>query len=135
MTPGEHRITFKAWDVHNNSSERTLDFLVADDAGIALDHVLNYPNPFTTNTAFFFEHNQPCEFLDVRIQVFTVGGKLVKTINERVKQNGFRSDSISWDGTDDFGDRIGKGVYVYRLEVKNEAGQRADKFEKLVILK
>ncbi len=135
MTPGEHRITFKAWDVHNNSTERTLDFLVADDAGIALDHVLNYPNPFTTNTAFFFEHNQPCEFLDVRIQVFTVGGKLVKTINERVKQNGFRSDSISWDGTDDFGDRIGKGVYVYRLEVKNEAGQRADKFEKLVILK
>ncbi len=136
LTPGPHRISFKAWDVHNNSSERTIEFTVADDTGIELDHVLNYPNPFTTNTAFFFEHNQACEALDVRIQVFTVGGKLVKTINQRVKQNGFRSDSISWDGTDDFGDRIGKGVYVYKLEVRNtETGQQAEKYEKLVILK
>jgi hypothetical protein len=136
LTPGPHRISFKAWDVHNNSSERTIEFTVADDTGIELDHVLNFPNPFTTNTAFFFEHNQACEALDVRIQVFTVGGKLVKTINQRVKQNGFRSDSISWDGTDDFGDRIGKGVYVYKLEVRNtETGQQAEKYEKLVILK
>ncbi|MFN6378382.1 MAG: type IX secretion system sortase PorU [Flavobacteriales bacterium] len=136
LTPGPHRISFKAWDVHNNSSERTIEFTVADDSGIELSHVLNYPNPFTTNTSFFFEHNQACEALDVRIQVFTVGGKLVKTINQRVKQNGFRSDSISWDGTDDFGDRIGKGVYVYKLEVRNtETGQQAEKYEKLVILK
>lgn len=136
LTPGPHKISFKAWDVHNNSSEQVIEFTVADDAGIQLDHVLNYPNPFTTNTAFFFEHNQACESLDVRIQIFTVGGKLVKTINERVKQNGFRSDSVRWDGTDDFGDRIGKGVYVYKLEVRNaETGQRAEKYEKLVILK
>lgn len=136
LTPGPHKISFKAWDVHNNSSERMIEFTVADDSGIELNHVLNYPNPFTTNTAFFFEHNQACESLDVRIQIFTVGGKLVKTINERVKQNGFRSDSIRWNGTDDFGDRIGKGVYVYKLEVRNaETGQRAEKYEKLVILK
>ncbi len=136
LAPGPHRVSFKAWDVHNNSSEKTIEFTVADDAGIELRHVLNYPNPFTTNTAFFFEHNQACESLDVRVQIFTVGGKLVKTINQRVKQNGFRSDSISWDGTDDFGDRIGKGVYVYKLEVRNtETGQQAEKFEKLVILK
>ncbi len=135
IEPGNHRISFKAWDVHNNSSESSLEFLVADDAGIALDHVLNYPNPFTTQTQFMFEHNQACEFLDVRIQVFTVSGKLVKTINERVKQNGFRSDSISWDGRDDFGDRIGKGVYVYKLEVRNDQGERAEEIQKLVILK
>lgn len=136
LAPGPHKISFKAWDVHNNSSEQVLEFTVADDGGIELAHVLNYPNPFTTNTAFFFEHNQACENLDVRIQIFTVGGKLVKTINERVKQTGFRSDSIHWNGTDDFGDRIGKGVYVYKLEVRNaETGQRAEKYEKLVILK
>lgn len=135
VEPGNHRISFKAWDVHNNSSESTLEFLVAEDAGIALDHVLNYPNPFTTQTQFMFEHNQACEFLDVRIQVFTVSGKLVKTINERVKQNGFRSDSIQWDGRDDFGDRIGKGVYVYKLEVRNDLGDRAEEIQKLVILK
>lgn len=135
LEPGEHTLTFRAWDVHNNSSEKSIEFFVADNAGIALNHVLNYPNPFTTNTSFFFEHNQPCEFLDVRIQIYTIGGRLVKTINERVKQSGFRSDSITWDGRDDFGDQIGRGTYVYKLEVRNDQGQRAEKYEKLVILK
>jgi len=135
LAPGDHNITLKAWDVHNNSSTSTLDFLVAENSQIALQHVLNYPNPFTTSTQFMFEHNQACELLDVRIQIFTVSGKLVKTILQNVHQDGFRSEPIAWDGLDDFGDRIGKGVYVYKLEVRNPEGAKAEQFEKLVILK
>jgi Peptidase family C25 len=135
LTEGNHTLSLKAWDIHNNSSTSALDFTVADNSTIALDHVLNYPNPFTTHTEFMFEHNQVCQMLDVRLQVFTVSGKLVKTFEQQVMQNGFRSEPIAWDGTDDFGDRIGRGVYVYKLEVRNEDGQKAEQFEKLVILK
>lgn len=135
LTPGEHTLTVRAWDVHNNSGTGTIEFIVAENEGIALNNVLNYPNPFTTSTSFFFEHNQACETLDVRIQVFTIGGKLVKTINRQVRQSGFRSEPIAWDGLDDYGDNLGKGVYVYKLEVRNTDGKRAEKFEKLVILK
>jgi len=134
MEEGSHTISLKAWDVHNNSSHAALEFVVAGDAEIALEHVLNYPNPFTTHTDFFFEHNQACESLDVRIQVFTVGGKLVKSLVQQVYNNGFRTDPIPWDGRDDFGDKIGRGVYVYKLEVRNDLGMTAEKFEKLVIL-
>lgn len=135
LTEGNHTLSLKAWDVHNNSSSATIDFVVADNSTIALEHVLNYPNPFTTYTEFMFEHNQVCTALDVRLQIFTVSGKLVKTIEQQVLQNGYRSAPIPWNGTDDFGDRIGKGVYVYRLEVRNEEGQLAEQYEKLVILK
>lgn len=135
LTEGNHNLSLKAWDVHNNSSTASIDFVVADNSTIALDHVLNYPNPFTTHTDFMFEHNQVCTSLDVRIQIFTVSGKLIKTIREDVLQDGYRSRPIPWDGTDDFGDRIGKGVYVYRLEVRNDEGQLAEHYEKLVILK
>jgi hypothetical protein len=135
LQEGNHSISLKAWDIHNNSSNAALDFVVAPSSEIALEHVLNYPNPFTTHTEFMFEHNQACVALDVRLQVFTVSGKLVKTIEQTVLQNGFRSQPIAWDGTDDFGDRIGRGVYVYKLEVRNEAGESAEQFEKLVILK
>ena len=135
LSEGSHSLSLKAWDVHNNSSAASIDFVVADKSEIALDHVLNYPNPFTTYTEFMFEHNQVCTSLDVRLQIFTVSGKLVKTIEQQVLQNGYRSQPIPWDGTDDFGDRIGKGVYVYRLEVRNEDGQLAEQYEKLVILK
>ncbi len=132
---GNHTLTLKAWDVHNNSSTSSLDFIVTEDSELALKQVLNYPNPFTTNTSFMFEHNQSCETLDVRIQVFTVSGKLVKTITQTARQNGFRTEPIAWDGRDDYGDRIGKGVYVYKVEIRNNDGQKAEQYEKLVILK
>jgi hypothetical protein len=135
LNVGQHTIRMRAWDVHNNSSERSLDFLVSEDATLALQHVLNYPNPFTTHTEFFFEHNQANEVLDIRIQIFTVGGKLVKTLTQESQQSGFRSQPIPWDGTDDFGDRLGKGVYVYKVEVRGSEGKKAEKYEKLVILK
>ena len=102
---------------------------------LELRHVLNYPNPFTTSTDFYFEHNQACSQLETQIQIFTVSGKLVRTINEYVHSEGFRSSGIHWDGRDDFGDQLAKGVYVYRLKVKNIDGQTAEKTEKLVILK
>lgn len=135
LSVGKHSLTFKVWDVNNNSSESTIDFVVAEKAEISLDHVLNYPNPFTTRTVFFFEHNQVCESLETQIQIYTVSGKLVKTINEQVKTRGFRTEGIEWDGKDDFGDQIAKGVYVYRLSVKTPAGDVAQKLEKLVLLK
>jgi len=99
-----------------------------------LDHVMNYPNPFTTRTKFMFEHNRPCEPLDVLIQIFSVSGKLVKTLESTLQCEGFRSDKIEWDGKDEFGDKIGKGVYIYRLRVTASDGNQAEKFEKLVIL-
>lgn len=135
LSVGRHTLTFKVWDVNNNSSEVTIDFMVAEKKEIALDHVLNYPNPFTTRTEFFFEHNQVCESLDAQIQIYTVSGKLIKTINQQVKTRGFRTEGIEWDGRDDFGDQIGKGVYVYRISVRTPDGDIAQKLEKLVLLK
>lgn len=135
LSEGKHTLTLRAWDVYNNSNTAQTDFVVSSSANLALQHVLNYPNPFTTYTKFMFEHNKPCETLDVSIQVFTVSGRLVKTLETLVKCEGFRSEQITWDGLDDFGDKIGRGVYVYRLKVTAPDGTWADKYEKLVVLK
>jgi hypothetical protein len=62
---GVHTLTIKAWDVVNNSSEITVDFRVVEPERLVLDHVLNYPNPFTTHTNFWFEHNRPNEELRI----------------------------------------------------------------------
>ncbi|MDQ3100235.1 MAG: type IX secretion system sortase PorU, partial [Bacteroidota bacterium] len=135
LPAGAHTLNLKAWDVFNNSSESTTEFVVAESAELALAHVLNYPNPFTTHTQFFFEHNRPCTTLDVQVQVFTVSGRLVKTIGSQLACNGYRSDPLPWDGRDEQGDKLGRGVYVYRLNVATPEGEKAEKFEKLVILR
>ncbi len=134
LEEGPHQIVFKVWDVNNNSSEATLDFIVVKEEEIGISHLLNYPNPFTTNTDFYFEHNQVCNSLQVKVEVFTVSGKLVKTIFETVHSSGFRSEGINWDGRDDFGDKLARGVYIYRLTIETEDVTKAEKIEKLVIL-
>ena len=134
LEPGVHTATFKVWDVNNNSSEKTINFEVKPQEDIAIQQLLNYPNPFTTQTSFYFEHNQVCSQMEAKVEIFTVSGKLVKTIFETVNTTGYRSDGISWDGRDDFGDHIGRGVYVYRLSITTEDGTKAEKLEKLVIL-
>ena len=101
---------------------------------MAISHVLNYPNPFTTHTDFMFEHNQACSYIKVKIEVFTISGKMVRIIKKTVKTEGFRVEPISWNGRDDFGDKIARGVYVYKVTAETPSGEKAEKFEKLVIL-
>ena len=135
LSVGMHTIKIKAWDTYNNSSEAMLGFLVVSDGGLILDKVLNYPNPFINYTEFWFNHNKPNEALEVQVQVFTISGKLIKTINKTEQTIGNLSRSISWNGLDDFGNKIGKGVYIYKLKVKSTISNlSSEKYEKLVIL-
>jgi hypothetical protein len=135
LEEGIHTLTFKAWDVYNNSSTSEIQFIVAGNEELEITNVLNYPNPFVSYTEFWFNHNRPFEPLEVQIQVFTVTGKVVWTNNQVINTDGFLSRDIVWDGKDDFGDRIGKGVYVYKITVISTlTNKRVEKFEKLVIL-
>ena len=135
LAVGPHTIKIKAWDTYNNSSQTTLNFEVISDGLLQLENVLNYPNPFINYTEFWFNHNKPNELLEVQVQVFTVSGKLVKTIHQNVISAETLCRSISWNGLDDFGNKIGKGVYVYKLRVTaTDSNLVSEKYEKLVIL-
>ena len=131
---GYHNIKVKAWDIFNNSNEESLDFIVVNSTELSLDHVFNYPNPFSNNTHFYFSHNQANVNLDVLIQIFTISGKHVRSIYTNVYSDGFQSSPIHWDGLDEFGDKIAKGVYIYKVIIKSPQGKKAEKIEKLMIL-
>ena len=136
LEPGDYTIDLRAFDIYNNPSQVSTDFIVAESAGLALRRVLNYPNPFTNYTEFQFEHNRANQNLEVQVQIFTVSGKLVKTINQDINSLGNRVTGIKWNGLDDYGDKIGKGVYIYRLKVRSSLdNSQADEYEKLVILR
>ena len=135
LAPGKHTLALKVWDVNNNSNMAQIEFVVQQKETPTLEHVLNYPNPFTTRTEFMFEHNQSCSSLDVQVQIFTVAGRLVKTIQQDVPTTGFRVSGIFWDGRDDFGDELARGTYLYRLSIQTPDGTFAEQTEKLVLLK
>jgi FlgD Ig-like domain len=141
LAPGRHTLQVKGWDVANNPGEGYTEFFVAEDGKSALDHVLNYPNPFTTNTWFQFGHNLAGQALDVQVSIFTVSGKLVKTLIKNIQAEGYRvSNEIPWDGRDEYGDPLARGVYLYRIKVRGagtdgQANTVESGFEKLVLIK
>ncbi len=131
LPQGRHKLKLKAWDVYNNSSEKELNFTIANSQNILINRILNYPNPFTTNTSFYVEQNS--NEADVKIEILSISGKLIK---EYKKENvSFRSTFekvFDWDGLDQFGDKIAKGVYIYRITISNQSST-SSKIEKLVI--
>ena len=105
-----------------------------------MERVLNYPNPFVDATCFQFDHNLGSQDLVIMVQIFTVGGRLVKTLESTVTVNGGlrRDNCLQWDGKDDFGDVLAKGVYLYRVKVRatnNLDLEGESDFERLVILR
>ncbi|MBC3541717.1 type IX secretion system sortase PorU [Rufibacter sediminis] len=132
---GPHTLSLKAWDTHNNSNTTKIEFIVASSEKLALDHVFNIPNPFLTNTTFHFDHNRPGQELDILIQVFTVSGKLVKSLHGFGDGSTHFSD-LTWDGRDDSNDVLAKGVYIYKVNVRSrQDGASTSRYEKLVLLK
>lgn len=143
---GQHQLTFKVWDINNNSTTETLNFEVKDEADqhLIINKPLNWPNPFTNKTYVQFEHN--CDdILDVNVQIYTITGKMVRTLTNVVVAEpflqGFRTprQAIEWDGKDDFGDTVAKGTYIFKIFAKSQNQEKckgsATAVEKMVLLK
>ena len=139
LEPGLHTVTVRAWDVANNSAQGKTEFIVAADGNDAISRVLNYPNPFTDRTCFQFDHTLIGQEVEAIVQIYTVSGRLVKTLTRpfpfadgTVRQD----DCIEWDGLDDYGDQLARGVYLYQVRLRGDSGTIVDgDLEKLVILK
>ncbi|MBI3232629.1 MAG: T9SS type A sorting domain-containing protein, partial [Bacteroidetes bacterium] len=134
IADGKHVLKAKAWDVLNNSNETSTEFLVAQDATLIIKNLLNYPNPFTTNTTFHFDHNKPGDLLNVQLQILSITGQVIKNVYLDVPTDGSHFDNIQWDGKDEYGDKIGRGVYLYKMTVKSSSNEIATEQGKLVIL-
>jgi len=127
----EYQLIVKGKDVSGNKAgmtEYTITFRVISKPMIS--NLLNYPNPFTTSTAFVFTITGSDIPDNMKIQILTVTGKVVKEITKQELgplHIGRNITEYKWDGTDQFGQRLGNGVYLYRF-VTTLNGKKMDKF-------
>ena len=132
LSDGEHTLYLRAWDVHNNSSNEEITFFVTSSSQLAIEYLLNYPNPASSFTRFVFEHNRPEEEIDVTLDIFSLTGALVKRISTTIFATGFREKSISWD----IDSSVDSGIYIYRLSAKSKNDDTiSQKTEKLIIVR
>jgi hypothetical protein len=96
-----------------------------------ISNLLNYPNPFTTSTAFVFTVTGSEVPQNIRIQVLTITGKVVREITKDELgpiHIGRNITEFKWDGTDMFGAKLANGVYLYRV-LTNLNGKSLDKYK------
>jgi hypothetical protein len=116
---GKYRLTVRATDKsRNNSGDRdnSVNFEVINRPTIT--EVLNYPNPFTTSTRFVFTLTGREIPTAMRIQIMTISGRVVRDIPMAELgplHVGRNITDFAWDGTDQFGDPLARGIYLYRV--------------------
>jgi hypothetical protein len=118
LAAGEHTITLKIWDVFNNSSEKVISFYVTDGDIFTISNFLNYPNPFINNTEFYFQHNQSNQNLNVTIEIYSMTGQHVKTLEDNFYDTGYRIGPINWNGSNKYGQIVSAGLYIAKLNIK-----------------
>ncbi|HRI25304.1 MAG TPA: C25 family cysteine peptidase, partial [Ferruginibacter sp.] len=95
-----------------------------------ISNMLNYPNPFTTSTAFVFTITGSEVPQNIRIQILTITGKVVREITKDELgplHVGPNITEFKWDGTDMYGAKLANGVYLYRV-LTNLNGKSLDKY-------
>ena len=133
LTEGEHRLTFRAWDVLNNSSVAELRFNVVKALQPNCFSVECTRNPATTSTTFIINHDRTGSMMDIELEVFDASGRMLwkKSETGMSADNTYRLD---WDLTTSSGSRLQTGVYLYRVLISSEGSKKASQAQKLIIL-
>lgn len=149
LEDGTYRLVVNAKDASDNFAGREnaeIEFVVDGEAKIS--NVLNYPNPFSTSTQFVFTITGQVPD-QMSIQIMTMSGKIVREISKEELgpiHIGINRSNYKWDGRDEYGSKLGNGVYLYRVitnldgeKVKGLDTQTGDYFEegfgKMVIMR
>jgi hypothetical protein len=128
---GDYELTVTGKDKSGNTAgnvEYKVGFQVINKPMIS--NMLNYPNPFTTSTAFVFTITGAEVPQNIRIQIMTITGKIVREITKdelgplRIGRN---ITEFKWDGTDQYGQKLANGIYLYRV-ITNLNGRSLDKY-------
>lgn len=132
LNEGEHHLNFRVWDIYNNSTNVSLDFVVIKSDNPVVENVYNSPNPMTNYTRFCFEHNQKGN-IDIVINIYNLSGQLVKTIRDSRFGTSTRIEPIYWDGRGDNGANLPSGLYIYNVTLTNNNKEKHSGYSKLVI--
>jgi hypothetical protein len=126
MTEGAHSLTFRAWDLLNNSSTATMDFQVVKGLDPTIYQVITYPNPVACNGVLNFriECDQPEEVLQTTIRMYDLSGKQVYEYQQR------GTDAIQWDMNKV---NVQLGIYVYQVIIKTATSDNVSKAGKIIV--
>ncbi len=80
----------------------------------------NIPNPFNPSTSIHFAVSKPAH---IQLFVYNIQGQKIKTLVDRFEKAGVYK--VVWDATDENGDLVGSGIYIYQLSTTDFRAQKS----------
>lgn len=128
MKNGKHTLTFRVWDLLNNSSTKSINFEVEKGLTPTIFSVHNYPNPVKSQTSIIVEHDRPETILSTTVEIFDLSGRKVWSFSQP------SADNISWNLLSGDGQKVKTGVYFYRVNIKTKNSDSFSKTNKMLIV-
>lgn len=128
LSEGEHSLTLKAWDLMNNSSDKTIVFNVVKGLRPMIFTIANYPNPAKDNTYIVISHDRPETILKTKVEIFNLTGEKIREFQQN------NADNISWDLTGFNGSKVRAGIYIYRVSISTSNSDVYSRSNKILII-
>ena len=129
---GAHTLTFRAWDVLNNTSQTSLDFVVDDGLKTNIVRLMASQNPAISSTNFMVSYDLPGSDCDFVVEVFDFSGRCIWRHEE--SSSGERGVyTVTWNLTNGAGAKVDTGVYLYRCRVRCGQSKWTSKTQKIIV--
>ncbi len=132
LEPGPHSLTFRAWDVLNNTSQTSLDFVVDSDLATNILRLTASQNPASTTTNFMLSYDMPGSECDFIFEVFDFSGRCIWRHDE-TSSNDSGICVVTWNLCNGMGTKIGAGIYLYRCQVRCGESKWVSETQKIIV--
>lgn len=127
LAEGQHTLTFRAWDMLNNSSSRSLNFEVVNSLAPTMYSIMMYPNPLRVSETMHFtiDYDQPDELMEIGIYVYSPTGQLVyQSLRKGTEQYSFSVNNA----------QLTPGVYIYRVSLTTTRSETTARSGRLIVV-
>ncbi|MDD3321937.1 MAG: type IX secretion system sortase PorU [Paludibacter sp.] len=128
MEDGKHTLTFRVWDLLNNSTTKTIEFEVQKGLTPEIFNVSNFPNPVKVSTNIVVNHDRPETILKTTVEIFDLSGRKIWSFSQST------ADNIKWDLKTNNGQKVGNGIYLYKVSIKTSDSDIVSKTNKMLII-
>lgn len=126
LANGPHSLTFRAWDLLNNSTTKSLNFIVEAGLDPSIYNVTTYPNPVQQSGVvhLIVNYDQPDELIETEIYLYNTAGQMVYSH----KQDNPDAVSINLPALG-----LNTGVYIYSVKIKSASSKYSTTSGKIIV--
>jgi len=133
IADGRHTLTLRVWDIDGNFADHEVECNVRSDLAPEIYEVYTDAMPARTEARFFVRHNRPDQIVKVTVSVYDLMGRHVWSGEAEARSDMQTSTPLVWDLRNSGGQRVPRGIYIYRAEISAAESSAASASKKLAV--